>query len=170
MAICKDFLCNHCSRAGLRSSADSIVARDWGGPEDPFCSTHRALKPGGGLCLKGHLFLTHQICGPQPFWHQGLVLRKTIFPQTEWGGGWFQDDSSSLHLLCTLFLLLLHQLHLRSWGTRFQRLRMPAPESVSQFSHSVVSDFLWPHGLQHARPPCPSPTLRVYSNSCPLSR
>ena len=27
-----------------------------------------------------------------------------------------------------------------------------------QFSHSVVSDYLWPHGLQHARPPCPSPT------------
>ena len=28
---------------------------------------------------------------------------------------------------------------------------------------------LWPHGLQHARPPCPSPTPRVYFNSCPLS-
>ena len=38
-----------------------------------------------------------------------------------------------------------------------------------QFSHSVVSDSLWSHGLQHARPPCPSPTPRVYSNSCPLS-
>jgi len=35
------------------------------------------------------------------------------------------------------------------------------------FSRSVVSDSLWPHGLQHARPPCPSPTPRVYSNSCP---
>ena len=33
-----------------------------------------------------------------------------------------------------------------------------------------MSDWLWPHGLQHARPPCPSPTPRVYSNSCPLSR
>ena len=41
--------------------------------------------------------------------------------------------------------------------------------SVSQFSRSVVSDFLRPHGLQHARHPCPSPTPRVYSNSCPLS-
>ena len=39
-----------------------------------------------------------------------------------------------------------------------------------QFSHSVVSDFLPPHGLQHARPPCPSPTPRVYANSCPLSQ
>ena len=38
-----------------------------------------------------------------------------------------------------------------------------------QFSHSVMSDFLWPHELQHARPPCPSPTPRVYSYSCPLS-
>ena len=33
-----------------------------------------------------------------------------------------------------------------------------------------MSDSLWPHGLQHARPPCPSPTPRVYSNSCPLSQ
>ena len=38
-----------------------------------------------------------------------------------------------------------------------------------QFSRSVVSDSLWSHGLQHARPPCPSTTSRVYSNSCPLS-
>ena len=36
------------------------------------------------------------------------------------------------------------------------------------FSRSVVSDSLWPHGPQHARPPCPSPTPRVYSNPCPL--
>ena len=39
-----------------------------------------------------------------------------------------------------------------------------------QFSCSVLSDFLWPQGLQHARLPCPSPTPRAYSNSCPLSR
>ena len=39
-----------------------------------------------------------------------------------------------------------------------------------QFSHSVVSDSLWPLGLQHPRPPCPSPTPGVYSYSCPLSR
>ena len=36
-----------------------------------------------------------------------------------------------------------------------------------QFSLSVVSDSLQPHGLQHARLPCPSPTPRAYSNSCP---
>ena len=38
------------------------------------------------------------------------------------------------------------------------------------FSHSVVSDSLWPQGLQHAKLPCPSPTPRACSNSCPLSR
>ena len=39
-----------------------------------------------------------------------------------------------------------------------------------QFSHSVLSDFLQPHGLQHSRLPCASPTPRAYSNSCPSSR
>ena len=38
------------------------------------------------------------------------------------------------------------------------------------FSHSVLSDSLRPHGLQHTRPPCPSPSPGVCSNSCPLSR
>ena len=42
--------------------------------------------------------------------------------------------------------------------------------SSVQFSHSVMSNSLWPHELQHARPSCPSPTPRVYSNSCPFSR
>ena len=39
-----------------------------------------------------------------------------------------------------------------------------------QFTCSVVSNFLWTHGLQHARLPCPSPTPRACSNSCPLSQ
>ena len=46
------------------------------------------------------------------------------------------------------------------------RLHIPS----AQFSRSVVSDSLWPHGLQYARLPCPSPTPGVYSNSCPLTR
>ena len=41
---------------------------------------------------------------------------------------------------------------------------------INQFSRSVVSDSLRPHESQHARPPCPSPTLGVHSNSCPLSQ
>ena len=43
------------------------------------------------------------------------------------------------------------------------------PFSV-HFSHSVVSNSLQHHGLQHTRPPCPSPTPRVYSNACSLSQ
>ena len=42
--------------------------------------------------------------------------------------------------------------------------------SSVQFSRPVVSDSLRPHELQHARPPCPSPTPRVHLNSCPSSQ
>ena len=42
--------------------------------------------------------------------------------------------------------------------------------SSVQFNRSVVSDFLQLHGPQYTKPPCLSPTPRVYSNSCPLSR
>ena len=61
---------------------------------------------------------------------------------------------------------------------RDRSLRLPKAEmkvgallliSSVQFSRSVMSDSFWPHGLQHARLPCPSPTPWVYSNSCPLS-
>ena len=51
------------------------------------------------------------------------------------------------------------------WGPR-----PSISQSVSQFSGSVVSNSLRPHEPQHARPPCPSPTPGVYSNSCPLNR
>ena len=44
------------------------------------------------------------------------------------------------------------------------------PDLSVQFSRSVVSDSLQLHGLQHTRPPCSSPTPRVYWDSCPLSQ
>ena len=47
------------------------------------------------------------------------------------------------------------------WATR---------EALVQFSHSVVSDSLWPHESQHARPPSPSPTPGVHSDSRPSSQ
>jgi len=50
----------------------------------------------------------------------------------------------------------------------FQLLQHIQFSSV-QFSQSVMCDSWWPHGLHHARPPWPSPTSGVYSNSCPLS-
>ena len=54
------------------------------------------------------------------------VLCKKIFPRMGGRWGWFLDDSSVWHLLCTLLLLLLHQLQLRSAGIRYQRLGIPA--------------------------------------------
>ena len=47
---------------------------------------------------------------------------------------------------------------------------MECNDSSVQFSHSVVSNSLWPHESQHARPPCPSPTPKVHSDSRPLSQ
>ena len=52
---------------------------------------------------------------------------------------------------------------------KFKNNKVSACISV-QFSHSIVSNSFWPHGLQHARLHCPSPIPRVCSNSCPLSR
>ena len=54
------------------------------------------------------------------------------------------------------------------WQTAFWIIRVG--KNKVQFSHSVVSDSLRPHESQHIRPPCPSPTPRVYSNSCPSNR
>ena len=62
------------------------------------------------------------------------------------------------------------------WITRnitFSHFRLttnPVVFSSVQFSHSVVSNSLQPHGLQHTRPPCPSPPPGVYLNSGPLSQ
>ena len=63
-----------------------------------------------------------------------------------------------------LFLLLT-----MSWGTDSLLLLILLCFSSVQFSCSVMSDYLQPHGLQHTRPPCPSPVPRVYSDPCPLS-
>ena len=50
------------------------------------------------------------------------------------------------------------------------KIMTSGPISSVQFRCSVVSDSLRPHESQHARPPCPSPTPGVYSNSCPSSQ
>ena len=60
-------------------------------------------------------------------------------------------------IIYTLISKVPHSLSLKGFG------------SFGSFQFSVVSDSLWPHALQHARLPCPSPTPRVYLNSCPLS-
>ena len=56
------------------------------------------------------------------------------------------------------------------WSTYTDTYNLSVQFSSVQFSRSVVSDSLRPHELQDARPPCPSPTPRVHSDSCPSSQ
>ena len=81
--------------------------------------------------------------------------------------GLFQWVHSSRQMAKVLELQLQHQPF--QWTFRVDFLT----ESLSHhhpFSCSVLSDSLWSRGLQHSRLPCPSPTPRAFSNSCPLSR
>ena len=56
------------------------------------------------------------------------------------------------------------------YGESFKKLELELPSfSLVQFSHSVMSNSLQPHGLQHYRHPCPLPSSRGCSKSCPLS-
>ena len=92
-------------------------------------------------------------------------------------------DVCGVHLSAVVYMLLWTCLYMRMYAhwCFYEQFSILLPSETVEaavtkyhwlrvlFSHSVVSDSLWPHGLQHARPPCPSPTLRVYSNSCALS-
>ena len=70
-------------------------------------------------------------------------------------------------------ILRMKDAQMHKWGET-SKLKPSNPRTIInftlQFSRSVVSDSLWPHELQHARPPCPSPTPRVHSNPCPSSQ
>ena len=79
------------------------------------------------------LFASLRSVVPNLFGTWGLFHASKFFCRP--GRRWFWDDSSMLHLLCTSFLLLLHQLHLRSSGIRSQRLRTP---DLDHPLHSVL--------------------------------
>ena len=57
----------------------------------------------------------------------------------------------------------------KEWPATWACLTWEPHEQLLFFSHSVMSDSFQPHGLQHARLPCPSPSPRACSNSCPLT-
>ena len=75
------------------------------------------------------------------------------------------DDNSSLHWDVVSFFLVLVSAALSCPQSPKHRADQPIS---SLFSHPVMSDSLRPHGLQHARPPCPSPSPGVCPSSCPL--
>ena len=81
--------------------------------------------------------------------------------RTPWRRGWFRDwVPKNTHI----YKMSLEHLVLSERSEKVLQF------SSVQFSCSVMSDSLQLHGLQHARPPCPSPSTGVYANSCPLSR
>ena len=96
-----------------------------------------------GLMLRS---LSTLACNPMSYEASSSPLTQ-CFSQQSW------EDNNPLH--CHIFTV--GKLHLLS-------------VSSVQFSRSVVSDSLRPHESQHARPPCPSPTPGVHSDSCPSSQ
>ena len=89
------------------------------------------------------------------------------------GCSFLESCTVFVHLQEKKWLLLNFSCPFTSWTCRqILKVFFNQVHNVSsvQFSHLVMSDSLWPHGLQHTMLPCPSPTPGAYSNSCPLSR
>ena len=102
------------------------------------------------------------LCGEDPLEESMTTHSSVLAWETPW-----TEEPGSLHSKGSQ----KSRTGLSDWTTTsplltFEEVRNPSV----QFSHSVVSNSLGPHGLQHARPLCPSPTPGVYSNSCPLNR
>ena len=70
-----------------------------------------------------------------------------------------------LHKVFISLSVIYFFLMLAAWNSKTWDFSSVQFSSVTQ-----LSDSLWPHGLQHARPPCPSPTPGVHPNPCPLSQ
>ena len=83
----------------------------------------------------------------------------------------FYTDSPAFNILLHLQALVCGCVCLYTYFLHLSRVKCVhhGPISSVQSSLSVASNCLRPHGLQHARLPCPSPTPGAYSNSCPLS-
>ena len=93
-----------------------------------------------------------------------LHCRQILFHLSHQGSPVSSYDWSTIHFLM-IYLTKIKDKDLFWWYREFDIMK----HSV-QFSCSVVSNSLQPHELQHARPPCPSPTAGVYPNPCPLSQ
>ena len=87
-------------------------------------------------------------------------LRELVMDKEAWRAAVHGVTKSRTHLSDLTFTFTFTLVNLPSYSTF----------SSVQFSHSVMFNSLRPHGLQHNRPPCPSPTPGVYSNLCQMSR
>ena len=97
-----------------------------------------------------------------------LYINKTI--KKDLRSIWIYHNMWILFIFWFKLLKIKFMIQLENWTlTRYLRILKNLFSSV-QFSCSVMSDSLRPNELQHARPPCPSPTPGVHSNSSPSSR
>ena len=112
----------------------NLCSRHSGSQESEISAT--GLK---SRCHRAELPPHSRAAVPNLFWHQEPVSWSPVFPWTV-GEGWFGDDSNTLHLLCILFLLLLHQFHLRSSGIKSWKLGTPA---LGEKMFLVSSRVLW---------------------------
>ena len=111
-------------------------------------------------CLVAKSCLTFSFVTPRIIAHQ--VPLSLGFPSQEyWRGLPFPTPRDWTCISCIGRSILYH---CTTWEAPLSSI------SSVQFCRPVMSDSLWPHGLQHARLPCPSPTPRAYSSSCPLSQ
>ena len=110
------------------------------------------------------------------FWFIGLYVwfcaNTTLFWLLELCSIIWSLEGLSLQLIYAFFSRLTCSSSVKKCHGYFGRDHIKSVDCFGsvQFSHSVVSDSLRPHESQHARPPCPSQTPGVYSNSCPSSR
>ena len=104
----------------------------------------------------------------------GCVARGILFPspETKWRPSAVNVDSPNLRTVREfppyVYVFKFYCLYLEREGREKHYIIFVVVSH--SLSHSVLSDSLWPHGLQHTRLPCPSPSPRVCSNSRPLSQ
>ena len=129
------------------------------------------IHKGAFICLFYLIQLRHSVvsdfCDPMDCSTPGFPVHHQLPELAQTHVHWVSDAIQSSHPLSSpsppAFNLSQHQ-------SLFQWVSSSHQFSSVQFSRSVVSDSLWPHELQHTRLPCPSPTPRTCSNSCPLSQ
>ena len=157
-------------------------------PSIPLASPRSPPPPHGPLvqesrCLQVGLFLVEYTSGPQET-HSCILFPCNPDGQTVHSSNLFSPANTSgqpvtfavwvcrPEIDSPLCLYNFRILISSSVGSPFEATILFFLTSLSsvQFSRSVMSDSLWPHGVQHARLPCPSPTPRTYSNSCPWSQ
>ena len=117
------------------------------------------------MSTEGSKFNLFQHCHLEPLHHLFILSRLSLIKFSyRWICFWILHSTPLLYVLflwhCLTFVAII--IKVKTGEKRFL--------SSVQFSHSVVSNSLQPHGLQHTRFPCLPPTPRACSNSCPLSQ